>query len=155
MREEKKQPLIAEIAVEIMLDEDLKIYEPGEKISGKFIITGKDTARVKVVELSILWHTMGKGEEDFAVHHFKRYGNGQKRIEELELPQQFEATLPQSPLSYEGVLLKVCWCIRVRVFFPKKKDVLQEATFQLGNVPTAQIAEIAVPLTDEETPINK
>ena len=46
-------------------------------------------------------------------------------------PQRFGTTLPNSPLSYEGHLIKLRWCVRVRVFPHRGKEVVEEKAFQL------------------------
>jgi hypothetical protein len=51
---------------------------------------------------------------------------------------QFETTLPNSPLSYEGTIVKVVWCVRVRVFLDRGKEFSAEWPFQLGRVPRAR-----------------
>ena len=57
-----------------------------------------------------------KGEEDFAVHHFERFVDEPGRPLDLRLPHRFATTLPPSPLSYDGRIVKVCWCVRLRIF---------------------------------------
>jgi hypothetical protein len=47
----------------------------------------------------------------------------------------FSTPLPQSPLSYEGVIVKIRWCVRVRVFFESGRDHVAEQVFTVGGVP--------------------
>jgi hypothetical protein len=49
----------------------------------------------------------------------------------------FVVRLPVSPLSYEGVIVKVRWCIRVRIFFVSGRDFVSEHVFDLGHIPPA------------------
>ena len=49
-------------------------------------------------------------------------------------------TLPASPLSYEGVIVKVRWCLRVRVFFTRGRDFVSEHVFAVGDLPPARPA---------------
>jgi hypothetical protein len=51
----------------------------------------------------------------------------------------FTTPLPQSPLSYEGVIVKVRWCVRVRLFFEGSRDFVSEHVFTLGRIPPAQL----------------
>jgi hypothetical protein len=46
----------------------------------------------------------------------------------------FATRLPHSPLSYDGPLVKIRWCVRVRVFLESGKDVVGEKIFRLGRV---------------------
>jgi hypothetical protein len=87
------------------------------------------------MELSVLWYTEGKGDEDLAVHFFDRRSNSDGEMVDLRKPQRFATTLPSSPLSYEGVILKICWCVRVRLFPERGKELVAEVPFQLGRVP--------------------
>jgi hypothetical protein len=93
----------------------------------------------RAVELSILWYTAGKGEEDMAVHHFERLVDEPLRPLDLRVPRRFATMLPASPLSYDGVIVKICWCVRLRVFLTPGQETMSEMPFRLGTVPTAQI----------------
>ena len=80
------------------------------------------------VELSILWLTTGVGEEDLSVHHYQRHetpGDASQQV------VQFDSSLPLSPLSYDGQIVKVCWVVRLRGFFPKGRQRVVEAPFWL------------------------
>src|SRR5690606_40819304 len=63
-----------------------------------------DVCSSDLVEISVLWFTEGKGDEDLAVHYFERLTADD--VPELNLKElrRFQTILPQSPLSYEGVL---------------------------------------------------
>jgi hypothetical protein len=89
----------------------------------------------RAAELSVLWYTAGKGEEDMAVHHFERVVDESAHPLDLRLPRRFATVLPASPLSYDGQIVKVCWCVRLRVFMPQGQESIAEAAFRLGNVP--------------------
>jgi hypothetical protein len=95
----------------------------------------------RAVEHSVLWYTEGKGEEDLGVHFFERV------VDPELLPPavsgaRFDVVLPASPLSYEGVIVKVRWCVRVRYFFAGGRDFVSEHEFSVGRVPPA------MPITD-------
>jgi hypothetical protein len=42
-------------------------------------------------------------------------------------------------LSYEGQIVKIRWCVRVRAFLPPGKDVVGQKVFQLGDVPAVRM----------------
>ena len=87
---------------------------------------------VRSAELSVLWYTAGKGEEDFAVHHFERFVDEPARPLDLRLPRRFATFLPPSPLSYDGRIVKVCWCVRLRMFPQQGPETLAGGGVSLG-----------------------
>ena len=91
--------------------------------------------QIKALEVSVLWYTEGKGDEDMAVHKFWRTDleNGDL-IDPLQ-PARFETVLPNSPLSYDGQIVKLRWCVRVRAFLHRGKEVFGQKEFRLGDIP--------------------
>lgn len=123
----------------LLLDGSRKVYHPGERLTGSYWLESVGQAEPTAVEVSVLWHTLGKGDEDLAVHDFdRRTLDPAVRPCPLEQPQRFASVLPPSPLSYEGVIVKIRWCVRVRVFLRKGKDLVAEQPFQLGDIPAAR-----------------
>jgi hypothetical protein len=126
--------------VTLSFDGQRRHYEPGDTLSGQYLLEGIAVRDVKAVELSILWYSEGKGDEDLAVHFFDRLDLGTALVD-VTLPRPFSTRLPQSPLSYAGVIVKICWCARVRVFLAQGKDLTAEEPFELGDVPAAEEVE--------------
>lgn len=126
-------------AIRITFDAPAAHYQPGERLTGRFMVEDAQLRPARAVELSILWYTAGKGEEDMAVHHFERLVDEPSRPLDLRVPRRFATMLPASPLSYDGVIVKVCWCVRLRVFLSQGQETMSEVPFRLGDVPTAQI----------------
>jgi hypothetical protein len=124
--------------VRFSLGEHSRIYSPGERLEGLFTLEGTGPRDVRAVELSVLWHTEGKGDEDMSVHFFERIETTTADALELRQPRHFSTQLPNSPLSYSGMILRICWCARARVFLPGGKEVTKEIPFQLGTVPSAR-----------------
>jgi hypothetical protein len=124
-------------AIALRLDSTAGEYQPGERLSGHFLVEGAVPWPVRSAELSIVWYTAGQGEEDFAVHFFERYVDEPGRPLNLRLPHRFATQMPSSPLSYAGRIVKVCWCVRLRVYPQQGPAVLQEIAFRLGDVPAA------------------
>jgi hypothetical protein len=118
-----------ELTVE--LDRSPPNYWPGERLSGRWSLPADPERTVRAVELSVLWYTQGKGDEDFGVHHFEQHLADEGGVIEAGRSHSFSVRLPRTPLSYSGVLIKICWCVRVRVFWPRGEDVA-EAAFRLG-----------------------
>lgn len=120
--------------VRIRFDGNGRVYHPGETLSGEYRIESVATDEVKAVEVSVLWYTEGKGDEDLAVHDFWRRSAEAGDGIDLRRPGRFSTVLPKSPLSYRGILVKVRWCVRVRVFLTRGREVMGELAFRLGEV---------------------
>lgn len=117
-------------------------YEPLQPINIRYQIELPAGSTVRAIERSVLWYTEGKGEEDLGIHIFERI------TEPTELTAAtavggFTAPLPRSPLSYEGLIVKIRWCVRVRLFFAGGRDFVSEHVFDLGRVPAALSRPIA------------
>jgi hypothetical protein len=112
-------------------------YEPGDILECRYRIADAGDMQFTAVEASVLWYTEGKGEEDLLVHRFERKAASSVRDELLQ-EQVIRATLPNSPLSYEGVIVKLVWCVRVKAFSPKGRPLVVDRVFRLGNIPPAK-----------------
>lgn len=110
-------------------------YRAGDLLTGAFSLGALDPAEIKSIELSVLWYTEGKGDEDMAVHYFLRLDPTSDAWQQLGRPQPFSTRLPNSPLSYDGLILKIRWCVRLRVFMRRGRDAIEELVFRLGDVP--------------------
>ena len=119
-------------SIRIRLIGDTDHYESGDTLSGEFFVDIAEPEAIRVVEISVLWFTEGKGEEDLD-------DNGQ--FVDMRQSQPFATALPASPLSYDGVLVKIHWCVRIRVFLSRGRDFAAEQSFWLGQVPRGQVIE--------------
>lgn len=127
-------------AIRIVFDAPAGHYQPGDRLTGRYMIESTQLRPARAVEFSVLWYTAGKGEEDIEVHHFERIVDEPARPLDLRVPRRFATVLPASPLSYDGIIVKVCWCVRVRMFPPQGQETMNETAFRLGDVPAAMIA---------------
>lgn len=125
------------------IDRRREAYRPGETLTGEYQIDVVKTDDLKAVELSVLWYTVGKGDEDLGVHYFERQSRETSFGESLGSWRRFSTVLPASPLSYDGMLVKIRWCVRLRVFLRGGKDFSEEVQFQLGEVPRPTPPEAA------------
>jgi hypothetical protein len=125
--------------VRLTLDSSSGHYQTGERLTGKYLVDASQPWAMRAVELSVLWYTTGKGEEDMAVHHFERHVDEATRPLDLRMPRRFSTVLPASPLSYDGQIVRVCWCVRLRLFLPQGQESLAEIPFRLGSVPPAPV----------------
>jgi hypothetical protein len=128
----------AEPAVIIRLEGNGRAYRPGESLSGEYWIESLPADQLKATEASVLWYTEGKGDEDMAVHEFWRRDVDDANPIDPTRPEPFAAILPNSPLSYDGRIVKIRWCVRVRVFVQRGKELIGQKIFQLGDVPGQQ-----------------
>ena len=126
-----------EPTVAVRFDENGRVYRPGETLQGEYLLRSVAPGDVKAIEVSVLWYSEGKGDEDLAVHEFSRLDAETGDWIDPHRPGQFSTKLPNSPLSYEGVIVKLRWCVRVRVFLQRGKELLGEQEFRLGEVPPA------------------
>jgi hypothetical protein len=123
--------------ITVQFDRPDRGYEPLAQLVVRYEAEGLVAADPpRAAEHSVLWYTEGKGEEDLGVHFFERI------VDPARLPpaapgSRFEVALPASPLTYEGVIVKVRWCVRVRYFFAGGRDFVSEHEFVMGRVPPA------------------
>lgn len=86
-----------------------------------------------------------------AVHHFERLVDEPTRRLDLRVPRRFATYLPPSPLSYDGQIVKVCWCVRVRLFLPYGQESSAEVSFRLGDVGINPAARSEEPAPEEKS----
>ena len=131
---------LMEPLISIRLDRPQRAYQVGETIHCQYQVDRVELSQLQAVEASLLWYTEGKGEEDLGVHYFQR--NIPTADEpDIRALRQFQAMLPGSPLSYEGIIIKIQWCARVRVFLQDGTTYTQDQAFLLGKTPVAQIVQ--------------
>jgi hypothetical protein len=121
-------------------------FQPGEVLTCEYQLDAIKAEDVLAVEASVLWHTEGKGDDDMSVHYFERRTLADTPDGDLRALREFSTALPNSPLTYLGVTLKIQWRVRVRAFLRRGKEVFFERTFALGNVPPVRR------LADQQTP---
>jgi hypothetical protein len=130
-------------SVRILLDGNRRVYQPGDLLTGEYQVESLRWIEPTAIEVSVLWQTEGQGEEDLAVHYFERIDTLKQPGIDFRRPRRFSTRLPPSPLSYQGVIVKIRWCVRVRVFLPRGKELVGEISFQLGALPPARLASPA------------
>lgn len=125
-------------SVVIRCDGNGRAYRSGETLSGEYWLEAASPGEVKAIEVSVLWYTEGKGDEDFAVHDFRRITVDERPDADPRCLGRFSTVLPNSPLTYDGQIMKIRWCVRVRAFLAMGQEVLGQYSFRLGNVPPAR-----------------
>ena len=110
-------------------------YRSGDELSGVFVIDGGPPAAARSIELSVLWHTSGKGTEDMGVVHFRTWKQDDGTLEGMPNPNTFNVKLPLTPWSYDGELIKIHWLVRVRMRYGHPdalKELVEDAPFTLA-----------------------
>ncbi len=112
-------------------------YAPGEELVVRYDVEGVELPAIRAMERTVVWYTEGKGEEDLGVHRFERIDDLAGLAEALP-HGTITACLPASPLSYEGVIVKIRWCVRIRLFFVAGRDFVSEHVFEIGAIAPAR-----------------
>ena len=123
--------------VGVQFDRASREYAPEQELTIRYDVDGVAPSSVLAIERSVVWYTEGKGEEDLSVHHFERLDDA-AQVAEVLPTGSITVHLPSSPLSYEGVIVKIRWCVRVRLFFGGGRDFVSEHVFELGRIAPAR-----------------
>lgn len=126
-------------------------YASGEELLCEYQVDAVDPGDILAVEASVLWYTEGKGEEDLGVHFFERRLPAEAEGGDLRPMRRVRTQLPNSPLSYVGAIVSVRWCVRLRVFLRRGRELVVEEAFTLGSVPAAKLTVLAEPETAAES----
>jgi hypothetical protein len=129
------------LRIEIDVDQPSGSFQPGEQVDGELHIANCSDRSLRAAECSVLWYTVGKGDEDLHVHDLERFEFEHEGRSVSSCTQRFSFKLPPSPQSYDGVIVKIRWCVRVRVFLAGGQEVVSEAPFVLGHTSSARLAE--------------
>jgi hypothetical protein len=109
-----------------------QLFHPGDEVGGAFVLPGGPPPDCESVELSVLWHTSGKGTEDLGVVHYQGWTAADGTLSALPNPGTFAVRLPNTPWSYDGTLVKIHWAARVRMRYGTSGEVVAEAPFVLA-----------------------
>ena len=129
---------MTEPEIHVQLGNGRTRFQPGEELVCRYRVQANPDVDVRAVEASVLWYTEGKGDEDLGVHFFERKTRKEDEEPPWVQPCTLRTVLPPSPLSYEGVIVKIRWCVRVRVFLPRGRQWTRQISFVLGHVAPAQ-----------------
>ena len=108
--------------------------EPGESLEFEYAVNRVEPQLVDNLEVSVMWYTEGKGSEDIGIHMFQQIGREALTAISLDQPRRLSCQLPASPLSFEGRLLKIRWCVRLRLFLTDGRELTSDKQFYLGNL---------------------
>ena len=139
----------------LQFGEERTVYEPGDVLVCQYHVLfetepsvadaqgGEESeAQVSAVESSVIWYTDGKGDEDMGVHFFERRKKSVLQPKQLAETHRISTVLPKSPLSYEGEIVQVRWCVRIRVFLTGDRQFTEDLPFQLGQtIPVSSLSQ--------------
>lgn len=108
--------------------------EPNELLEFEYRVQRVTPEDVERLEVSVMWYTEGKGTTDFGVHLFESLEDDELAAVIDGEPQPIVTTLPSSPLSYEGKLMSIRWCVRLRLYMTDGREVSAEKPFYLGHL---------------------
>ena len=120
--------------VSIMLCDPHSHYQPGQRMRCTYQVDAIAADAIQAVEVAIMWLSSGKGDEDMGIHEFHRRTRDDQNPD-LRMLHQFDTSLPNSPLSFEGTILKLHWVVRVKIFLEEGQPYSQDLSFQLGSLP--------------------
>ena len=112
-------------------------YMPNDVLEFEYTVSNIDRSTIAAVEVSVIWLTEGKGSEDMGVHFFQRVSGNSLAAIEWSKPQRLNVPLPESPLSYEGKILTISWCVRVRFYLSDGTELVAQEPFYLGTITKA------------------
>lgn len=121
-------------SVVIRCESNGRTFRPGDSLRAEYHIESVLHGEVKSIEASVLWHTDGKGDQDLSVHEFLRVVIDERRDVDPRCPGEITTVLPNSPLSYEGQIVKLRWYVRVRAFLTGGREIVGQFAFRLGTV---------------------
>jgi len=106
-------------------------YVAGKPLRASWRVGETTIDEVVGLEASVLWYTEGKGEGDLHIHHFTRWNDMHLQDLDLTAAHEIDCVLPHSPVSYAGTLIRICWCVRVRLFRSEGRTLVTQQPFYL------------------------
>ena len=58
--------------VSLTIQNNQSVFKPGEELNCEYQIDAIDERRIQSIETSVMWYSVGKGDEDLGVHFFER-----------------------------------------------------------------------------------
>lgn len=107
---------------------------------------------IHAIETSVVWIAGGKGSDDIGVHFFQRISKDAISPAMLLRPQRVSTVLPNSPLSYPGMIVQIRWCVRVRMFYGNDLELNQDHEFVLGDAQVPEITGSSLPENQKQDP---
>lgn len=132
-RKAASAPTLKPPRIEIVLADDQCQFSPGDFLMCEYRLRAVEGLTIHAIETSVIWIAGGKGSEDIGVHFFQRIGKDAISPSMLQRPQRLSTVLPNSPLSYPGMIVQIRWCVRVRMFYGNELELSHDHSFVLGD----------------------
>jgi hypothetical protein len=116
-------------------------WMPGQVLRGRYALDRPTAPLATGVEVLVYWNTHGKGDEERAYQFRQRATADEGPLLDEQGGGSIAVRLPTSPVSYDGVLVKIVWYVEVRITFAGGADATAVATFRLGSARAAGAAD--------------
>lgn len=128
---------------ELTLELDALAYEPGAELVGTARLKSELVSIAKSVTIRLGWMTMGKGSMDVHFPLDEKYTPSSDQWFNERGEFQFSYTLPASPPSYRGVMIRIEWTARAIVVLKRstQSKISSEIEFQVGAVAPVMLEE--------------
>jgi len=131
-------------AVSVTLCREDGVYEGGTELKATWRVSRVTLDSLTAIEISVMWYSEGKGDTDLLVHHFERFEEEQIRRFGLADKHLLSCLLPATPLSYHGRLIRIRWCVRMRLFLSDGREIVTEQPFYLVAPQSTQKGSVSV-----------
>lgn len=122
---------MSRVLIGVELEGGRDTFLPGEEVSGLVRLSMPDgSVKCRKVTARLQWKTSGKGDTDKGGSEEVEIHPGPLLEGLVSVP--FRLQIPLSPSSYNGILIKVSWCVYVRVDQPWAKDGTLEHPFTVA-----------------------
>jgi|694.fasta_scaffold00317_44 hypothetical protein len=118
------------------------VYSPGETLEFQYFIERLSAQWIDRLEVSVVWLVEGKGSEEMGVHFFQSHQRSELAKSALSEPRVVTTVLPPAPMSFDGRLFKIRWCVRLRLYLGDGREITTEQPFHL--MPLACAAALPV-----------
>ena len=120
--------------ISIHLDKPGKDYVPSDNLVCDYQIDAIEAEEILMVEVSVLWVSSGKGDEDSGIHFIRRRLADTAMDADLREMERIETALPPTPLSYTGEILNIQWCVRIRLIVKNGDEYVVDQEFRVGEM---------------------
>jgi len=114
----------------LSLDEDKRVYAPGDQLSGRLEVRFEEDCKVRRFELAVGWRTEGRGDEDSRTAEVVELTESGSTVPK-KFEHYFNIVLPEAPWSYAGNLIKIQWFVGCYVKVGLKSEQRKEVEFDL------------------------
>ena len=107
-----------------------QVFHPGDSLSGVLEIQPNDVIQCRSVQLTIGWHTEGKGDRNGVTMLQQDYPIKEIRPEN-PIVEHFDFVLPSEPWSFAGHLIRIVWEVHAKIDIAFGRDYNTSLQFVL------------------------